>query len=211
MTPAERLDTYLREGRLTRNQWRGVTADGRKTACLLAAMFPEVRNSTAQCPAGSIPRWWAVLTVRIDDNGSAAEWPRIVRRYAALARRWHVLTDADWQRLMYQCLAVSVREARSHVPAEKTDPLAAIDVVLTLLDRAARGEAVSSGEWSAAEAAAREAAEAAWAAAWAARAAREAAAADAAAEAAAAEASNDRMTTAWMDAVEAACAVREAA
>lgn len=182
MTPAERLDQHIREGRLIRRRWRGQTADGRDTACLLAAMYPEVRDSPAQCPAGTIPEWWARLTVRIDDAGTAEAWPSIVQRYAALARRWHVLTPDDWQRLDHHCRAVAVREARSHVPAREAQALAAIDGVLTLLDRAARGEPVSGEKWQAARAAA-------WAAAW--------------------EAAQDRMTTAWLDAVEAAIAAKE--
>lgn len=215
MTYADRLDQFLSEGRLIRNAWRGQTADGRETACLLSAMFPEVRDSVTQCPAGTIPLWWAELTLRIDDCGTDAAWPETVRRYARVAHRWHVLTDADWQRLLYQCLAVSVREARSHCPEDEKQALAAIDGVLALLDRAARGESVTRDEWSAAEAAARAAsarasARAAAAAATAAAAAKTAAKTAAEAEAAA-EAAQDRMSAGWLDAVEAACAVREAA
>lgn len=193
MTPADRLDTFIADRRLIRGEWRGKTDDGREAACLLAAMFPEVRDSVAQCPAGTIPRWWAELTVRIDDLGTDDQenpdgiyWTTM-RRYAAVAHRWRVLTDDDWQRCLYGCLAVSVREARSHCSADGTQALAAlaaIDGSLSLLDRAHAGGSVSQAEW-----------QAAWAAAaWASRA-----------------SANDRQSAGWLSVIEAACAARESA
>jgi len=43
-TAIDRLETYQREGRLIRNAWVGTDAQGRETACLLAALVPEWRG-----------------------------------------------------------------------------------------------------------------------------------------------------------------------
>ncbi len=181
------LDTYINEGRLIRKQWTGTDAQGRETACLLAALSPEVAKSydPDKCPAHIMPQWLARLTPWIDDAGTEQHWPAVIRRYANLASRWHVLTPAQWSMLDYRCRAIAVREARQHTTA---DPkvLAAIDGVLVLLDRASIGEPVSFDEWRRAAGAAAKAADAAARAADAAARAADAAAraADAAARAA---------------------------
>ena len=42
MTPSKRLQDFLDSGRLIRKAWTGTDAQGRETACLLAALSPEV-------------------------------------------------------------------------------------------------------------------------------------------------------------------------
>lgn len=91
------LDHHIAEGTLIRKDW----GDGFRTACLLAALSPEVATSTeaSSCPASVMPKWLAQLTPAIDDYGSLKAWPGMVRRYAALARRWHVLDPLAWERI----------------------------------------------------------------------------------------------------------------
>lgn len=140
----DRLDTMISEGRLIRGDW----TNGEDHACLLAALAPEAgeAKNVSACPAAVMPRWLAELTPWIDDSGSSAQWPAQVRRYANVARRWHVLQKADWRRLDFEIRAFAVREARSHVPASAELALSAIDGVLVLLDSEAQGRPVAS--WS---------------------------------------------------------------
>jgi len=169
----DRLDAMICEGRLLRGTW----TDGRERACLLAALSPECgkAKSPDACPATVMPAWLAELTPWMDDAGSTGAWPGMVRRYAGLARRWHVLDAAAWRRLDYASRAIAVREARSHVVrVAPSDPvLLAIDGVLALLEREHVDPAAAraAADAAAADAArARADAAAAWAAAaWAAR------------------------------------------
>jgi hypothetical protein len=153
------------EGTLIRNDWIGTDDDGRETACLLAAVAPECgqARSAGSCPANVMPSWLAHLTPWIDDAGSEAEWPRVVRRFAATAKNWPHLTE----RHEYAVRALCVREAMRH--ANSADALKACERVATLCERARNGEARRSldSEFAKAAAAAKEAAwaeaEAAWA------------------------------------------------
>lgn len=174
----DRLDRMIAEGRLLRGQW----TQGHERACLLAALSPEVAasESARRCPAEVMPPWLAHLTVFVDDEPSAVAWPGIVRRYASLARHWHSLDDAAWERARLGALIAIVDVARSHVAASETQALAAIDGVLAWLRAGAPEGARATlwvATWTAAEtawattktraagaaaAAAAEAAEAAW-------------------------------------------------
>lgn len=111
----KRLDRMVREGTIIRHEW----TDGHDRACLLAALAPECgeARSASACPADVMPMWLAELTPWIDDSGSAKAWPRVVRRYAALAHRWHVLEAASWRRLDYLCRAAALEEHARHVAA----------------------------------------------------------------------------------------------
>jgi len=151
------LDMMIKEGRLIRGRWTGEDDDGRATACLLSAMSPATGKAqdASVCPASLMPSFWAHLTVYINDDGTLAHWPDVVRKYADLARRWHVLTAEQWDRLDYRCRAIAVLEARKHT--SDSGDLAVIDEVLALLDRAILGDAVSDQEWEVAKEAAREA------------------------------------------------------
>jgi hypothetical protein len=102
----DRLDLLLREDRIVRSQWRG-SRDGKEVACLLAALSPEAgeRKVASACPADVMPRWLAELTPSMDDSGSEREWPAFVKRYARLARRWGILSPAEWRKVEYQAQA----------------------------------------------------------------------------------------------------------
>ena len=225
-----RLNAMIAEDRIIRQRW----TDGHERACLLAALSPETGKAerASACPAHVMPPWLAHLTPWIDDEVSEDAWPGVIRRYAALARRWSALDDAAWERARVASLIAIVGEARLHCPADEVRALSAIDGVLEWLRRGApesERAAVSASDaaWaeaaeSAAESAAvseatraatkatRAAARAAWAgeaaaasaASVAAAAARAASSAAASARAAGAAAS-DRIAAAVLDAIEA--------
>jgi hypothetical protein len=113
----ERLNTFIREDRIIRGEWTGTDEQGRETACLLAALAPEVVEADGEwaCPANIMPSWFAYLTPWMDDNASEAEWPRMVRRYATCAARWSVLDNAAWRRIEVFALRTAVVEAMRHM------------------------------------------------------------------------------------------------
>jgi hypothetical protein len=135
----DRLDRMIAEGRVTRNKWTGEDAEGRELACLLAALSPEVGPGDVDaCPASVMPLWLAKITPRLDNCGTALAWPGMVRRYASLARRWHVLDEEGWLRAQYGACAAITREAMAHARQQEV-----IDVcreVADLCDRRAGGE-----------------------------------------------------------------------
>ena len=113
----ERLQTFVAEGRIIRNKWMDVDEQGRATACLLAALSPEAGKAedSRACPANIMPSWFAHLTPWMDDHGSEAEWPRMVRRYATCAARWSALDNAAWRRIEVFALRTAVVEAMRYV------------------------------------------------------------------------------------------------
>lgn len=150
----ERLSQFISEGRLIRGKWVGADAQGRETACLLAALSPEVASSKdpSKCPASLMPLWLAHLTPSIDDNGSIEKWPDVIKRYADLAGRWHILTEKDWARAEYKVKRVALKEAMKH-----TDDKAVLKVctdVLILLDRASNDDIPTTAEFKTAAGAA---------------------------------------------------------
>ena len=199
------LQTLIEENRIIRGKWRGHDAQGRETACLLAAMSPAVVDDASQCPADVMPAWLAHLTPWIDDAGTVEHWPKVVRAYADVAARWHVLDAAAWHRLNYGCRVITLREAATHTTDAAA--LAACATVIALCERVIAGDEPTESEWAAARAAEaageaavnceRAAAMAAWEAARAA--AREAAMAA------------DRMIDAMLAAIARECSAREAA
>ena len=196
------LQTLIEENRIIRGKWRGYDAQGRETACLLAAMSPAVVDDASQCPADVMPPWLAYLTPWLDDAGTIEHWPEVVRAYADVAARWHVLDAAAWHRLDYGCRVIAVREAATHTTAAAA--LAACATVIALCERVIAGDEPTESEWEAAWDAA------AAAAAWAAEAAEAAAWAAASMAAAAAEAAADRMIDAMLAAIARECSAREA-
>src|SRR5262245_34527116 len=111
-TRVNRLDKYITEGRLIRNDWIGKDK-GRATACLLVALAPECgkARSADACPASVMPRWFAELTPWMDDRGTDEAWPSMVRRYAAVARRWHAIDADAWQRCEWLVKIACIEEA----------------------------------------------------------------------------------------------------
>ena len=151
MTRDERLarfDMLRAEGRITRKTWTGHDAQGRETACILAALAPECGNASiaSVCPAEMMPAWMAHLTPWIDDAGSEAVWPGVVERYASLAHRWHVLKTDDWRTLDYRVRGLCVREAMRHTTAAKA--LAVCETVASLCETAGSGGTVGKEQWA---------------------------------------------------------------
>ena len=116
-----RLNEMMEEGRIIRNDWVSSDEQGRETACLLAALSPEVgeAESPTACPAEVMPAWLAHITPWLDDSGSYTEWPRMIRRYAACAARWSALDEAAWRRVEVVARRASVVEAMSHTTDEQ--------------------------------------------------------------------------------------------
>lgn len=117
----DNLDRLIESHNLLRGSW----GDGYRRACLLSAMAPEIiahgmtaygspvtRIDLAACPASLMPDWMAHITPAIDDWGSDSLWGVTIRRYADLARRWHVLDDAAWERVR-----VRLDDALPNLPA----------------------------------------------------------------------------------------------
>ena len=205
----DRLDCFIEQGRLVRWAW----GDGQERACLLLALAPEVgaEGAVERCPAYLIPSWLAYLTPDLDDCGTEAAWPAMVRRYSVVVRRGATtLDDAGWRRVLARTMLAVLAEATPHDPSGSCARVAALWTrvlageepreeewevwVVGAARTAEAAAAVGQGAGGVAEAAARAAA---WArSAWA-RAAR--AAAEAAARAAAAW---DRITAALLDGIE---------
>jgi hypothetical protein len=119
----ERLRTLINEDRIVRGYWTGVDEQGRETACLLAALSPEVvehDGNASACPAELMPVWMAYLTPWIDDSASESMWPSAIRRYAACAARWSALDDAAWRRVEIAARRAAVVEAMKTTEDELT-------------------------------------------------------------------------------------------
>jgi hypothetical protein len=158
------LQTVYNEGRLIRGAWSMTAEDGRQLLCLYTALAGDAEARPATCPADLCPAWLAHLLPWLDDAGSAAAWPDVVRRVVALSPSFGCLSpDVE-----YHVRALCVREAMHHT----TDitVLAVCESVAMLCERAGRGDMAQLAEWAAAEvvAASETASEAARAAAWAA-------------------------------------------
>ena len=107
------LQKMIAEKRITRRQWTGTDAQGRSTACLLAAMHPPcgTKKSASVCPASLMPQWMAELTLWIDDSPSDGRWWSIVERYGAIAQRFPELDEKRWDRASYRVGAAILRIA----------------------------------------------------------------------------------------------------
>jgi|HubBroStandDraft_3_1064219.scaffolds.fasta_scaffold03437_3 hypothetical protein len=182
----DRLERMQRDGRLLRSAW----GDGVERACLLTALAPEVGEGRYEaCPASVMPEWFARMVPWIDDSGGAQAWPAMVNRFAAVARRWHVLTPEDWTRLEWETKIISVAEAASHTKDARAS--AACAEAIALCERAKTGDSPTKEEWAAA----------AWAV--------SASASAASAWAVSASAGADRITALVLTALESACAAHE--
>lgn len=90
---------------------------GYMRACLLAALSPEVGDTEepTECPSWLMPLWLAEATPDLDDEVSDEAWPDVIRRYADLAGRWHVLNDEAWERARHAATVAVLREALFHM------------------------------------------------------------------------------------------------
>jgi hypothetical protein len=228
-TAADNIISYLRDGRLVQNAWTRED-QGHHVACLLGAAGNY--QSTQDCPATLMPRWLAECTVTLydglpqeDANGD------LVRRYADMMRRWHVLTPDRWDNVHRAFLVRCIDQAVESVPAfAKTQSYwpavsAACEQSKTAitskregaaksaaLSAASAAESAESAAWSAALSA-ESAASAAWRAARSAASAAESAAlsAESAALSAAWSAARSAASAAWRAARSAASAAKSAA
>jgi hypothetical protein len=166
-TAADNIISYLRDGRLVQNAWTRED-QGHHVACLLGAAGNY--HSTQDCPATLMPRWLAECTVTLydglpqeDANGD------LVRRYADMMRRWHVLTPDRWDNVHRAFLVRCIDQAVESVPAfAKTQSYwpavsAACEQSKTAITSKREGAAESAA--LSAESAARSAESAAWSAA----------------------------------------------
>ena len=136
----DRLDTFIKEGRLVRKRW----GDGQEHACLLLALVPEVGAGGAleRCPASVLPGWLGALTPAIDDNGSPGAWPGMVQRYATVVRRGAVtLDDAGWRHVLARFMLAVLKEA------EPSDLSEACRNVSTLWNRVLMRDDPTMDEW----------------------------------------------------------------
>jgi hypothetical protein len=144
----DRFDLYLAEGRLIRDQWTGNDAEGRATACWLAALFDEAASSEnpASCPADQLPQWFAYLIPWMDDKGTKKRWFGFAERLSAVLKAPR--TADQWHRAEYAVRALCVREAMRH-----TDDASALEIcekVISLCGSVTSGEARNSKAFSAA-------------------------------------------------------------
>ncbi len=162
----DQLNRRIADQTLARNQWTGTDAQGRATACLLAALYPPCGETkqTDTCPASLMQPWLAYLTVWIDDSGTNEAWPAHIQRYAAVIRDVTSLDPEKDQRLSLTIRSIIVKEALSHVTTDNWGVRAACEAMIVALDlgykekleaaaRAARA-AARAAEWAAAGAAA---------------------------------------------------------
>ena len=154
----ETLKEFIKDGRLIRGKWTGEDAQGRETACLLAALSPEVRknHNPESCPADLMPAWLAHLTPFIDDDGTAEHWPVVIDRYAELASKWRILSPSAWERAHFRIKRLILVEAMTHTQDKKV--LKVGNDVIILLDCAILGNFPSPEAWAEAERAAARAA-----------------------------------------------------
>lgn len=137
------LDSYIAGGRHVRAV-RHTAASG----CLLTTLSPEVDEAerVSACPAEVMPAWLAYFTAWFEYAGLKAARPEMVRRYAGLAHRWHILDAGAWHRLDLMTRKIALNEARRHVPA-MCPAVMAIDRTRALLDRKIAGDSSAANEW----------------------------------------------------------------
>ena len=141
---------HLERGTLCRNTWTGKLSDGRKTACLLAAIWPAAGKkwSSADCPASLMPQWLADLTPWIDDNPTDAAWEGFIRRYAALVPFFGRMSSEQSDALSRRFRASCVRKLMNY--ADGGAPFAACEAIAEALEA---GREPTPEEVAAAEAA----------------------------------------------------------
>ena len=148
MIDLKNFDTMLSGGRITRYQWTGRDDNGRVTACILAAIFPQAgkAKSASVCPSDQMWPWLAHLTPWINDFGSEGLWQQVVQRYAKILHNLHRLDAADGKRLELVCKRIFVSEARSHARPGSRKTLEVIDLVIELIDLSLAGGEPTSDE-----------------------------------------------------------------
>jgi hypothetical protein len=137
----DRLNLLVNENRIIRRQWQSKDDRGRETACLLGALGSDIAGPK-DCPASYMPTWLAELTPSIDDETFPANWPSIIKRYANLANRWHVLDEAAWERVKWKTIDASL------IIAEPHDANNVVAPVRALIKRQLSGDLPTREEWA---------------------------------------------------------------
>lgn len=128
------------EGRLIRNEWEAKEG-GRQLLCLYTAMVGDPDARPQDCPAHLCSSWLAHLLPWLDDRGTEAAWPEMVRRVAELAPHFGKLhPHVEWQ-----VRATCVREVMQFW--DDDEELTICRRAADLCDRQARGENVLSSEF----------------------------------------------------------------
>lgn len=113
-----RLNDAIERGDVIRGSWTSEHG-GRKLACLLATLAPEVVEQVAvagdvrACPADVMPTWFAHLVPWIDDSGTEAAWRGNINRFAALLA-YPGYRRLDWAAFRERVLDACVAEAESY-------------------------------------------------------------------------------------------------
>lgn len=112
-----RLNDAIERGEVIRSLWTSEHG-GRKLACLLATLAPEVVEGAAagdvtKCPADVMPTWFAHLVPWIDDAGTEGAWRGNVDRFAALLA-YPGYRRLDWPAFRERVLDACVAEAELH-------------------------------------------------------------------------------------------------
>jgi len=124
-----RLDLIMREGRLTRREFRGIRGarkeefyyDGTRPAvagkpveCIIAALVPEMQSfrQLELIPEDLMPAWLGCLTPWMTDNGTLDRWFAFTRNYASLLPRCGILTSTDWDRIELRLLRLPLLRLR---------------------------------------------------------------------------------------------------
>jgi hypothetical protein len=140
-----RLETIIREDRLTRHEFRGrrgyrpdqVYLDETVKGCegvpvesLLAALVPEMESGRDLhlVPDDLMPEWFASVTIWMEDRGRKMAYPDLVRTWASLLPRWDVLSVADWNRLELRTIRLGLLRERLYTRSQLiVDALRALD------------------------------------------------------------------------------------
>ena len=83
----------------------------------------------------AMPPWAAHMTMVLGDSASVGAFPTLARRYASLARRWHALDSAAWERARQTTLLAALSEARAHVDEGEVKVLELLDSVAAWVSR----------------------------------------------------------------------------
>jgi len=141
-----RLDRAIAADTMIRGEWTR-TEKGRKRACLLAALVPAcgVERTAAACPASVLPPWFAECVPWIDESGTVAAWPEMVRTFADLLRDSVGATRELWVRLNLHWRRAAIAEAMAHT--ENLSVLGICAEVAAMLDAELAGESINSHAW----------------------------------------------------------------
>jgi hypothetical protein len=145
------FDRRIADGTIIRGSWAGRLADGRKTVCALAALWPECSKakSASACPADALDPRIAYLIPWLDDADLSSPvdvWLDRLRRLSVALRRVVTMTPPELDDLTVRIKICCVEEALRHVTTDDWDVRVACQQVIAAL----RGE----GDLAAAEASA---------------------------------------------------------